>query len=656
MKNSISILLVSILLSLPYRAGAQWVQTGGPPGGYVLSFALSGTNIFAGTMGGGVFRSDDNGMTWKAHSSGLSSNCSVSCLAVSETKVFAGTFDDGVFVSADNGASWTAANSGLTGHDVYALAVSGKNVFAGLWHEGIFLSTDDGTSWTAVNSGLASKRWAGITVYCLLAAGTNVYAGTNSGLFRSVDHGRSWTAASSGMRLGTSVHQLVVSGPNLIALNYGYGARVYLSKDYGANWTEITSRFPAHTDVGYFAVRGTDLLAGTSKGRIFLSPDNGESWKPFKSTVPKGSSVNRLVTIGANLFVGTAYDGVLRSTDNGVSWRTANQGLSGTEVRALAARGVNLFTQGNLSVDGGANWMIIGSKMPGATYFNCLEEMGKDFFAGTDKGVFLSRDQGTTWHAADPKLSRTFVYDLVVKGKDLFAGTQSGVLISTNGGADWKVAGSGLPAKTPVRKLAATENDIFAVVGNESYFLFASRDNGASWTEIKLGPSDIQALAFVVSGRKLYVATQGGSDDFFVREEDGIKTIQGVCHVVCSADGGASWIKADSGLPGEFGVTCFEAWESNVFAGTWGAGVFFSQDGGASWAAFNSGLMNTRIHDLAVCAEYLYAGTQNGGVWRLRLPEIRSPGVNPYPALTCLTETFSLPRCPALAFRPARCP
>jgi hypothetical protein len=31
---------------------AQWVQTNGPYGGFVYSFAVSGTNLFAGTDGG----------------------------------------------------------------------------------------------------------------------------------------------------------------------------------------------------------------------------------------------------------------------------------------------------------------------------------------------------------------------------------------------------------------------------------------------------------------------------------------------------------------------------------------------------------------------------------------------------------------------------
>jgi hypothetical protein len=68
---------------------AQWIQTNGTKGEFIRCFAVSGTNLFAGTYGGGVF------------------------------------------LSTNNGASWTAVNSGLTTPYVSALAVLGKNLFAG---------------------------------------------------------------------------------------------------------------------------------------------------------------------------------------------------------------------------------------------------------------------------------------------------------------------------------------------------------------------------------------------------------------------------------------------------------------------------------------------------------------------------------------------
>jgi hypothetical protein len=156
---------------------AQWIQTNGPYGGFVYSYALSGTNLFAGTEGG-VFLSTNNGTTWTAASTGLT-NTVVRALAVSGTNIFAGTDGGGVFLSTNNGTSWTAASTGLTNTTVYALAVSGTNLFAGTYGDGVFLSSNNGSSWTAASAGLTNN-----IVYSLAVSGTNLFAGTNGGVWR----------------------------------------------------------------------------------------------------------------------------------------------------------------------------------------------------------------------------------------------------------------------------------------------------------------------------------------------------------------------------------------------------------------------------------------------------------------------------------------
>ncbi|MFY8001420.1 MAG: hypothetical protein ACOVSW_22700 [Candidatus Kapaibacteriota bacterium] len=51
----------------------NWQQTNGPYGGSVRCLVRNGTTLFAGTIGGGVFRSFDNGTTWQAANNGLTS-------------------------------------------------------------------------------------------------------------------------------------------------------------------------------------------------------------------------------------------------------------------------------------------------------------------------------------------------------------------------------------------------------------------------------------------------------------------------------------------------------------------------------------------------------------------------------------------------------
>ena len=71
--HKIQCILILFLLSLMLGcvAHAQWVQTNGPYNGGINCFAVSGTNLFAGTINGGVFLSTDNGTSWTAVNNGL---------------------------------------------------------------------------------------------------------------------------------------------------------------------------------------------------------------------------------------------------------------------------------------------------------------------------------------------------------------------------------------------------------------------------------------------------------------------------------------------------------------------------------------------------------------------------------------------------------
>ena len=90
----------------------------------VYAFAVSGTNLFAGTAEG-LFR---NSSGWIPLNNGLSSGA-IMALAVSGAHLFAG-IQNGVFLSRDDGASWAAA--GCSDADgVIAFAISDSNLFAG---------------------------------------------------------------------------------------------------------------------------------------------------------------------------------------------------------------------------------------------------------------------------------------------------------------------------------------------------------------------------------------------------------------------------------------------------------------------------------------------------------------------------------------------
>jgi len=283
---------------------AQWIQTNGPYDDNVRCFAVSDSNLFAGTQYYGVYRSTNNGTSWIRVNNGLK-RLDVQALAVSGSNVFAGTYGDGVFLSTNNGASWTA--TGLTNTDVRSLAVNGSNLFAGTYGDGVFFSTNNGTSWIQVNNGLTNSNIRSFAV-----SGSNLFAGSEywgtvyAGVFVSINNGANWTAVGYVLP-STNIRTLAVSGSNLFV---GTDGGVFVSTNNGIipSWKEVNTGL-TNRNVQAIAVNGSNLFAGTNGGGVFVSTDNGENWVHVGLT---NRSVWSLAVCGSNLFAGTYRGGVWR--------------------------------------------------------------------------------------------------------------------------------------------------------------------------------------------------------------------------------------------------------------------------------------------------------------------------------------------------------
>jgi len=74
---------------------AQWVQCNGIYGGHVACFAVSGSNLFAGTYTS-LFVSNDSGMTWNNISAGTNiDSIIIGTIAVINSQLFVGGFFGG---------------------------------------------------------------------------------------------------------------------------------------------------------------------------------------------------------------------------------------------------------------------------------------------------------------------------------------------------------------------------------------------------------------------------------------------------------------------------------------------------------------------------------------------------------------------------------
>jgi len=108
--------------------GANWTTVN-----YSAScMATNGVEIYAGTSGGGVLKSTDNGYTFTPTTS-FSSDAIFSIVAVGSNIVAASYTGSGIFVSTNKGTNWTQRNDGFTGFiSINKLIYLNGYIFAGL--------------------------------------------------------------------------------------------------------------------------------------------------------------------------------------------------------------------------------------------------------------------------------------------------------------------------------------------------------------------------------------------------------------------------------------------------------------------------------------------------------------------------------------------
>jgi hypothetical protein len=205
--------------------------------------------------------------------------------------------------------------------------------------------------------------------------------------------------------------------------------------------------------------------------------------------------------------------------------------------------------------------------------------------------LFVTADGGTSWAQIGSADGEMDILSIVALPSGLLAGTWNGLYRSTSGGTSWSaLSPTGLPADTAIWSLAKLDTTLFAgTIGH----VYKSTDDGATFTEISSGIGAAAVIrSFVASGSAILAASYG----------DG---------VFRTTNGGTSWATANGGLT-DTRISQLTVMGNKVFAVTL-TGVFVSNDSGASWAADSSGLTN--INALVALGPDLLAGTEADGVY-----------------------------------------
>jgi hypothetical protein len=163
-----------------------------------------------------------------------------------------------------------------------------------------------------------------------------------------------------------------------------------------------------------------DLWIGTDDGLIWRSKDEGQHWANVTpSALTPWSKIGILDT--SHFDAETAYAAVDRHRLD--------------DFKPYIYR----------THDGGQSWQLIANGIPEGSFVNAVREDSVRkglLYAGTEKGVYMSLDDGDHWQPLQTGLPVTSVRDIEVHGKD--------VVIATHGRAFWV-----LDDVTPLRQIDA---------------------------------------------------------------------------------------------------------------------------------------------------------------------------------------------------------
>jgi photosystem II stability/assembly factor-like uncharacterized protein len=292
------------------RSGAPFIPIGWTPknNGKVTSevtcLTSLGTAVFAGTNGGGLYRTSDNGKTWNRIDLGKNTfiidamNIGGSLFVVATSDYY--KTEGGLLVSTDGGSHWAPRNINAP---VMSLCAGSGTLYAAAGYSGIFASIDMGSTWYPLPCPSATS---------IAALGTYVIATAGYGqVFRSTNEGRTWAQITIDQH-GSPPFNRVSAISGLMYAGCSEVNEVYQSADSGATWQWLSKVPLGNCDVQGFC--GSDdavFVALSGSGGVIGSMDRGKTWSRYDFNLSK-LDVRSLCSTNGYLFAGTGGGGVFR--------------------------------------------------------------------------------------------------------------------------------------------------------------------------------------------------------------------------------------------------------------------------------------------------------------------------------------------------------
>ena len=640
----------------PFRGGRSNTATG------VLN---NSATYYMGTTGGGLWKTDNSGISWNNISDGFFKTGSVGAVAVAESDaniVYVGMGEhavrgvmthhgDGVYKSTDAGKTWKKMGLDATQH-ISRIAIDPKNpnivfvaaqgaLYSKSTERGIYKSIDGGQSWKKIlyvdeKTGCAELSMDMQNPSILYAAMWEhgrlpwqvISGGPGSGLYKSTDGGNNWVKMENGLPKEMGKMSIAVSRANaekvyaLIESDFNKDAGgLYVSDDAGTSWSQINKSHRLIQRAWYY---------------IELFPDPTDENTVYVMSAPSLKSID-----GGKTFVDFAdthgdYHNLWIHPSNGKNMVIADDGGAA------------------ITHDGGKSWSS-QNNMPTAQFYriNVDNETPYNIYAGQQDNSSVkiaSRAIGAggiderNWSASAGGESAFLAFD-PNNPRYVLGGSYQGTIEVL----DTKTKGSTNIMAAPIQYLGRDAKDIkyrynwnAPIIWSKhepntyyhgAQYLLKTSDMGKTWKEVSpdltrnekskqgkpgvpytneaVGAENYGTLAYVMESVNEKGVIYTGSDD-------------GLVHL--TKDGGATWKNVTPIGLAECLINAIEVSphdKATVYIATTRykfndhtPGLFKSTDYGNTWTKINTGIAPTAftrvVREDDVVKDLLYAGTESG--------------------------------------------
>jgi hypothetical protein len=643
--------------------------------------------IYVGSARGGIWKTNDGGVTWTPKSDNAIS-LAIGSLAISRSSpqtLYAGTGEgniyyyalnfpldsvnasydgSGILKSIDGGNNWTVQGAAtFTGSCFYKIAVhpTDPNTVLAASNLGLYRTIDGGISWIQLTSGLpainASVIAATDVVFDPVAPSTAYVGFWGSGIYKTTnarDPNPSWTKLSGGLPASDLSRIAVAISPTSHESVYALIANAsdalngfFVSSDSGATWTRVVAAavqvFGAYTlgvavdistpDVVYLS--GVSLYKAVRTAGVWSVTEIGANIHPDNHAFASHPTNHLVIYAGTD---GGAY----KSSDGGATWDdTFNEGICISQfefidqhptsdsiiIGGTQDNGTEQFRNSPAfyhSADGDGGSAGIDHMTPHQVIHTYYGVSPERSTQSGNFGTYSSIGSGIVGASLFyPPLA----YDQT-NSQNVAFGTDRINLDAAQGTGGWptKVSLPGISGRVSAIWYP-NSNLIFACsTAGEVYRLSKS---GGTWTANLISAAPLPT-------RWIWgVATKPGDLNTVVIGMAGFGTAHVWRGAIAASGTSATWSDVSGVAPHRLpdspvNALCIDLVNPNTyFIGT-DVGVFRSTDAGVNWLPFSDGLPNTAVYDLLLHGptRLLRAATHGRGLWERKLDVASMPNVD----------------------------